>query len=202
MAAAWMRGSLVLCAALTLGGCAGLGVGDVLAAGSGNGDVSGEVRRVDERSRVIQVGSWFGSSHVRYDGRTRVIDDGRERSVRSLRSGDRVTVRVYRGNRGDLYADRIYLERRARDDRRRDDRRHEDRRHERLQYVEGRVHRIDHRQGWAEVRPSRGRNVVVTMPRRAARGVSDNFRRIRRGDHVRIEGIPTSRDRIEVVRII
>lgn len=199
--AAWQRVSrrtLVAAALLTLAGCAGMGsMADILMAGTGSGDVSGEVRRIDERNRLIQVSSWYGSSTVRYDGRTEVVYNGRRYPVRSLEYGDRVTVRVRRQDRREPYADRIYVERSARSAGR-----HEDRRHERRYYAEGRVHRIDQRQGWFELRPDRGSTVRVILPQRPHRGQVDDFRRLRRGDYVRVEGEPINRNRVELVRII
>jgi hypothetical protein len=195
----WLRVSrrtAVVGLALALAGCAGP-FADVLMAGTGRGDVSGEVRRVDERNQVIHVGSWLGTSAVRYDRRTRVVYNGREYPVRSLEYGDRVSVAVRRQNRGDLYADRIYVQQSARQAGR-----HEDRRHARVQYTDGRVHRIDQRQGWFEVRPDRGAAVRVLLPHRASRRQLNDFHRLRRGDWVRVEGVRLQGNRMEMVRII
>ncbi len=192
------RRSMVVGGVLALGGCAGVGMADVLSAGGmGNSSVSGEVRRVDERSRTIQVSSWYGSSNVRYDGRTQVINNGRSMNIRNLGRGDRVSIEVQRNNRGDLYARRIRVERGGWDDRRADDRRNA-----RVQYVEGRVHRIDQRAGWMEVRPSRGSGVRVSLPGRASGQQVSEFRRVRRGDYVRVQGRQIGNNRVELVRII
>jgi hypothetical protein len=192
------RPTLLIGGLFALVGCAGMGpMADILMAGSGSGDVSGEVRRVDERSRPIQVSSWHGSSHVRYDGRTQVVNSGRSSSIRNINRGDRVSIQVQRNNRGDLYARRIHVERGGWDDRRGDDRRRA-----RVQYVEGRVNRIDQRAGWMEVRPSRGSSVRVTLPQRANGRQVSEFRRLRRGDHVRVQGTPIGSNRVELIRII
>lgn len=198
---AWVRrsrGMLLPGVLFALVGCAGMGpMADVLMGGSGSGDVSGEVRRVDGRNRIIQVSNWYGSSSVRYDNRTQVLYNGRSYSIRSLDRGDQVSIQVQRNNRGDLYARRIRLERSGRGSGR-----SEDRRHARVSYVEGRVHRVDQRQGWVEVRPSRGSSVRVSLPRRASRQQLRSFRRLRRGDHVRLEAAPVRGNQMELIRII
>jgi hypothetical protein len=192
------RRTMVVGALAGLVGCAGMGpMADVLVAGTGSGDVSGEVRRIDERNRTIQVGSWYGSSNVRYDGRTRVTENGRSLSIRNLDRGDRVSIQVQRNNRGDLYARRIHVERGSWNDRR-----GEDRRNARVQYVEGRVNRIDQRGGWMEVRPNRGSAVRVHLPNRPSNQQVRSFNRLRRGDHVRVQGTPIGGNRLELMRIM
>jgi len=197
---AWMRLSryTMMVGTLALTSCVGTGaMADVLMGGAGSRDVSGEVRNLDERSRTIHVSNWYGGSSVRYDNRTRVVYEGRSFPIRSLQRGDRVSIQVDRDNRGDLYARRIVLERTSRTARRQ-----EDRRHARTSYVEGRVHRIDQRQGWMEVRPGRGSAVRVVLPQRPNRQQVNSFNRLRRGDHVRVEGVEQGRNRLELVRII
>jgi translation initiation factor IF-1 len=198
----WMRLSrrtMVVGGVIAMAGCAGMGpMAEVLTAGTGSRDVSGEVRHVDERSRTIQISNWYGGSSIRYDGRTQVTYSGRSYPIRSLDRGDRVSIQVERGNRGDLYARRIRVESTRRASGQRDDRRAA----ARLSYVEGRVHRIDQRQGWMEVRPNRGSTVRLTLPQRARRDQVRSFQRLRRGDHVRVQAAPVSRNRMEIVRII
>jgi len=196
----WMRRTnfVLMIGVLALTGCVGTGaMADVLTGGGGSRDISGEVRSVDERNRTILVSNWYGGSSVRYDNRTQLIFDGRAVPIRSLNRGDRVSMQVQRDNRGELYARRIHLERTSRTARGQ-----QDRRSVRTSYVEGRVHRIDQRQGWMEVRPSRGPIVQVVLPQRANRQQTSRFNRLRRGDAVRIEGVETGRNRLELIRII
>jgi hypothetical protein len=196
----WMRlsrSAMVVGVLVALSGCAGMGsMAEVLTASSGSRNVSGEVRHVDERSRTIQISTRSGATSIHYDGRTQVTYDGRSFPIRSLDRGDRVSIQAERGNRGDLYARRIRVESTRRAGGQRDDRRGAQ-----LAWVEGRVQRIDQRQGWMEVRPSRGSNVRLTLPQRATRGQVSSFQRLRRGDHVRVEALPVSRNRMEIVRI-
>ncbi|CAN5731376.1 hypothetical protein BH23GEM6_BH23GEM6_16080 [soil metagenome] len=197
---AWIRLSrcTLVVGVLALASCVGTGaMADVLMGGAGSRDVSGEVRNLDERNRTIQVSNWYGGSSVRYDNRTQVVYEGRSFPIRSLNRGDRVSIRVERDNRGDLYARRIVLERTSRTARRQ-----EDRRNIRTSFVEGRVHRIDQRQGWMEVRPGRGPTVQVTLPQRPSRQQVSSFNRLRRGDHVRIEAVERGRNQLELIRII
>jgi hypothetical protein len=196
----WMRlsrSAMVVGVLVALSGCAGMGsMAEVLTASSGARNISGDVRHIDERSRTIQISSRSGSTTVHYDGRTQATYDGRSFPIRSLNRGDRVSIQVERGNRGDLYARRIRVESTRRASGQRDDRRGAQ-----LAYVAGTVQRIDQRQGWMEVRPSRGSTVRLTLPQRATRSQVTSFQRLRRGDHVRVEALPVGRNRMEIVRI-
>jgi hypothetical protein len=59
----------------------------------------------------------------------------------------------------------------------------------RAEVIDGTVERIDYDRGVFDVRPrSGGRTVTVTLPYNARGADVDNFRRLRRGDYVRIEG--------------
>jgi hypothetical protein len=54
--------------------------------------------------------------------------------------------------------------------------------------VEGTVERIQYDLGVFEVRPRTGRTVTVSIPYNAKAADVENFRRLRRGDYVRVEG--------------
>lgn len=58
----------------------------------------------------------------------------------------------------------------------------------RTEVIEGTVERIDYDRGLFEVRPRFGRTVAVTVPYNARGADIESFRRLRRGDYVRIEG--------------
>jgi len=186
---------------LGLTACAGLGtVGDVLAGGGvlglGN-EISGEVRQVDTRRQQLQVEVSRGrTERISYDGRTEVVYRQRRYSVRDLERGDVVRVRVAEQRRGELYARRIQLQESVRD------RRVGREANVRLQRIDGEVGRIDTRQGWFELRQNRGGTVVVTLPYEPGRGVRDRFRRLRRGDVIRIEGQRLNNSRVELHRFL
>lgn len=166
-------------------------------AGGNNSEVSGEVRRVDERSRTIEVSSLYGGArNVRYDSRTRAVADGRDYPVRALERGDRVSMRVYRGRDGALYADRIYLERSARGLPRA-----EQGRGARVYSYEGRVSKLDSRKGSFELHPTRGQKVKVSLPGRPGAALERDFRRLRNGQYVRVQAEPLRGNQVRAVRI-
>jgi hypothetical protein len=68
----------------------------------------------------------------------------------------------------------------------------------RLDRIEGRVEYVDSRRGTFEIRDSRNRLVVVSVPFNAPRAVTDRFNRLRSGDNVRIEGRSVSADRFDL----
>lgn len=73
-------------------------------------EISGTVDRIDERSREIHLRTDDGkTTAVRYDTATRAMDGSREMDVASLRRGDRVSIELDRGPRGEQYADAIRL---------------------------------------------------------------------------------------------
>ena len=184
------------------GGCAAGGWEDVLYGGPSRGyEVTGEVNRVDSRSRTIDLRDDRGrSTRVRYDGSTRVVYRGRRYQPTALERGDLVTVRVERDRRGDLLARNVVLRRDARDRYGRGD----DRRDDRAvpagrQTLEGRVNRISRNDGRFEVRTG-NRTVWVNLPYRPHRTVEDRFHRLRQGDQVRVQGRWVGDRRFEIER--
>lgn len=192
---------------LAAGGCAGISVADVLAASTGlpgmGSRLSGEVRRVDHRRQTIQLSGWQGGGEeLRYDARTRVSYGRRSYRVSALERGDEVSVSVQRGRHGDLYARHIVVERSVRE---RGSDRHRDRRGDwedgaEVRLLEGRVEQVDHRAGWLELAPHRGRRIMVVVPARAGKKEIREFRRLRRGNYVRLEAELLGRERAELVR--
>lgn len=160
-------------------------------------ELNGYVRRVDERSRRIEIESGRGTRDVYYDSRTRVVENGRERRVeRALDRGDRVSVRVRRDRGGYAYAETIYVTRNARDDRYgRDDR------DGRRRVVTGRVERVDRQRGGFYVDQDNGPDLWVFVPRELRDSRRDRFYRLDRGDRVVVEGRFVDRDRFQADRI-
>lgn len=201
-----MRG-LAAGAALALasaaGGCAGYGWEDVLYDGIGGRDgteIRGEVRDVQDRNRVIRLRRDDGRiTSVRYDSRTDVIYRDRRYSPRSLDRGDYVSVRVARDSRGELHARRIVVRRSVRDGvyDRRDTR--DDGWSLSARTVEGRVSRVDRRNGRFQLRAD-SRSIWVTLPYNPGGNVRQRFDRLRQGDYVRVSGRFVSRDRFEIER--
>lgn len=198
--------ALALAGLLAASGCAGTTLGDVLGGMGGMGgiggmgsEVRGEVARVDDRGRRIELRSgWGGSSRVRYDSRTEVIYRDRRYSVRDLERGDLVSIRLEGASRGEPYADRIYVEESVRD-RGRGGSPADRAPAPRLELFDGRVRDVDPRRGWFQLDSRRGR-YTVTLPYDPPSSLVRRFRRLRRGDAVTIEAARVDRGRVEVYR--
>jgi hypothetical protein len=75
----------------------------------------------------------------------------------------------------------------------------------RPEVIEGTVERIDYDRGVFDVRSrsgGRGRMVTVTLPYNARGADVDNFRRLRRGDYVRIEGEFVNADNLQLMAFL
>jgi hypothetical protein len=72
----------------------------------------------------------------------------------------------------------------------------------RFDRVDGRVEYIDARRGTFELRDSRNRTIVVSVPFNAPRQVIERFNRLREGDNVSIEGRSTGNDRFELENFV
>lgn len=174
-----------------LGGMGGMG-------GMGS-QVRGEVEWVDDRGRQIEVRSgWGQSSRVRYDSRTEVVYRNQRYSVRDLERGDVVSMQVRRASNGESYADRIYVEESVRD-RRGSGYPSSDYPSGRREVFDGRILDIDYGRGWFEL-DSRDGRYRVSLPYNPSRSLTDRFRRLRRGDSVRIEGERLNHERVELYR--
>jgi hypothetical protein len=199
--AAARRFAIPAALSLSVSACAGVGwgtLGDVIAAGGVNGarELHGEVRAVDTRRQEIQLQSGFGTDRVRYDNRTEVVFGGRRYAVRDLSRGDLVRVRLEPNRRGDLYATRIQVQQSAQQ------RQGTGLPTARLQRVDGSVGRIDTRRGWFELHPTRGGAMLVTLPYEPTRATRDRFRRLRRGERIRVEGEMLNQARLELRRFL
>jgi hypothetical protein len=69
----------------------------------------------------------------------------------------------------------------------------------RPEFVEGTVEKIDYDRGVFDVRQRSGAIVTVALPYNARPGEVDTFRRLRRGDYVRLEGEFINRDNFQVL---
>lgn len=193
----WMATAATLAFASAGGGCAAGGWEDVLGGGVARNsyDVSGSVNRVDTRNRTLEIREERGRTvQVRYDGNTRMTYQGRRYQPSALERGDRVTLRVERDRRGDLYARDVVV---RRDDGRYggDDRATPGGR----QTLEGRVGRVQRNEGRFELRTGQ-RTVWVALPYRPHNSVQDRFRRLRQGEQVRVQGVWLNQQRFEVER--
>jgi hypothetical protein len=167
-------------------------IGDVLGGGAFARDLTGEVRGVDTRRQTIDIRTRDGrSTRVAYDRQTRVEYRGRYYAASALERGDVVSVRLRRDRRGRDYADRVVVRQNARDT------------HDRggryaVHRFEGTVTRVDERRGTLEMHTANRRTVQVVVPSTVDRRTHDRFRRLRRGERVRVEVRETSRNRYEL----
>ena len=162
--------------------------------GNATGDIVGEVRNVDSRSRQIEIRTDTGrTQNIQYDSQTRVVYRQREYAVSNLEPGDYVAVSTEQDRDGRLYAAVVTVRESVQDrgGSTRD-------RAGRLDRLEGTVEHIDSRRGQFEVRDRSNRLIVVALQYNAARSVSDRFDRLREGDTVRIEGRFLNPDRFEL----
>jgi hypothetical protein len=179
------------------GGCAGMGLDEVLAGNPGGyrSEIDGTVNRVDARNRTIQLRQDRGGTvTVRYDGSTRVTHQGRRYEASRLERGDVVTARVSRDRNGQLYTSQVLVRADARDRYGRSptsvDRR---------ETLQGRVGRISRGDGRFELRTG-SRTVWVSLPYRPSSSVDSRFRRLRTGETIRVEGVWINRQRFELNR--
>ena len=159
--------------------------------GTVTSDIVGEVRDIDTRAREIEIRADSGrTSRIRYDIDTQVIYRQRNYPVSNLERGDYVAARVQPDRDGRSYTNTITVREAAQD--------RASIGGNRLDRIEGRVEYIDSRRGTFEIRDSRNRLMVVSVPFNAPRGVVDRFNRLRNGDEVRVEGYAVSSDRFDL----
>src|ERR1041384_519585 len=73
----------------------------------------------------------------------------------------------------------------------------------RAQVVEGTVERIDYDRGVFDLRPrDSGRIVTIALPYNARGADVDNFRRLRNGDYVRVEGEFVNGDNVQLMAFL
>lgn len=201
---------LLLSGYLALPGCAGGGgglgtIGDILGGvglpGTGTpeqGQLSAEVQSVDTRQQQIHLRTQEGQSGtVFYDQSTVVVYRQEQYPVTALERGDLVLVQVQQDSRNNLYASRIDVQQSVQ---------------ERtgttspggggLQQFAGRVGQIDYERGYFELQTDYSGTLTVSLPYNPPSATVDQFRRLRRGDTVRIEATPVSNDRVELYRFI
>jgi exosome complex RNA-binding protein Csl4 len=181
-------------AGLALAGCHELGHVDGLGDyGSSSNDIVGEVQYVDTRAREIEIRTDSGrTSVVRYDNNTQVAYRQRNYSVDNLERGDYVAARVQQDRDGRPVTNSITVRESVQD------RGSSGGGRGRLDRAEGRVENVDARRGTFEIRDQRNRLIVVSVAFNAPRAVTDQFNRLRNGDHVRIEGRSVNADRFEL----
>jgi hypothetical protein len=165
------------------------------------GEIRGEVAEVNRARREIYVIGDDGRRDTvpfEYD-RTHVTYHGWDYNVDSLESGDRIAYQPL--PRSSRYIDVIRIQepvqarsgsRTARAPAARP----------RTDVVEGTVDRVDYNLGVFDVLPRAGRRVTVSVPYNARPADVDNFRALRRGDPVRVEGEFVSPDNFQLLSFV
>lgn len=149
-------------------------------------ELGGEIDRIDRSRREIYVRGDDRRPHLlEYDiERTRVVYHGRDYSVEDLEAGDRIAFRAP-PRRGD-YVDTIRIlepvQARAGAGIARPGA------GSRVDVLEGTVEAVNVGLGTFEVAPRSGGAVTVSVPYNARAADVESFRRLRRGDQVRVEG--------------
>jgi hypothetical protein len=156
-----------------------------------------EVEQLDTSSREIYLRSEDRRSRViAYSADTRVLYQAREYPIAQLQSGDKVSMQLKQDSRGNSYTDFVRVHESIRD--RNPDPGAVAQPANAAQTVDGRVEHVNLQQSSFELSDQSRQSFFVSLPDNAGRSDLDRFRALRAGDHVRVEGRFTSRDRFEL----
>ena len=166
-----------------------------------SGEIEGEVVEVNRSRREVFVVAADGRREtLPYDfDRTRVVYQGREYTVDSLESGDRIAYRSTPPPGRYIDFIRIQEPVQARSGSRFSQ---TVSRPGRSEVIDGTVDRIDQKLGVFDLRPRDGRTITVSLPYNARPADVDSFRTLRRGDPVRVEGEFLSPDNFQLLAFL
>jgi hypothetical protein len=151
------------------------------------GEFPAEVVQIDRARREVRVITDDGRNRdVAYDLNTQVIYHGWGYTVDHLEAGDRIAYTLT--PRYGRYVSVIRIQEPVQARAGRTIARPVPPPQPRADVVEGTVERINYELGVFDIRPRTGRMVTVSVPYNARTADVDNFRSLRRGDHVRVEG--------------
>jgi hypothetical protein len=164
----------------------------------GQNDVVGEVERVDLSARRIYLRPNESDRRVvALSTDAQVLYRGREYPVTRLKPGDVVAMQVKRDPRGESYADLIRIQENPASQSRGD----VPSSAPRIETLAGRVESVNRRDNSFELDQS-GPPVSVLLSEYVRDSDKNRFRTLRAGDHVRIEGKFTARDRFEMLSFL
>jgi hypothetical protein len=165
------------------------------------GEVRAEVLRVDPVRHEIRVRTYDGRDRLlTYDvGRTRVSYHGWDYTADNLESGDIIAFQTSPRDSNYLEVVRVQEPVQARTG---STIARPVPPAPRANIVEGTVERIQYDMGVFDVRTRSGDLVTVSIPYRASTADVDNFRRLRTGDYVRLEGEFVNRDNLQLVSFL
>jgi len=166
------------------------------------GEIAGDVTEVNHARQELYLVADNGQRQVvPFDiNRTRVLYHGRDYSVDSLEAGDRVAYLPSPRSRS--YVDVIRIQEPVQARSAPPPARATAPARPRTDIVEGTVDRIDANLGVFDVTPRTGRTVTVSVPYNARQSAIDNFRSLRRGDLVRVEGEFVNSDNLQLLAFI
>lgn len=198
------------CAGGGLGGLEQV-LGGVLGGGQQQqGQIVAEVQGVDTRNQILRVTTQQGQTgDLRYDQNTVVSYQNQRYDVTALERGDIVAVQVQQLQNGQAYVQTVVVQQSVQD------------RNgtsnggvyggntggtsggtygTNRQQFSGRVSQVDYNQGWFVMQTSNAGNITVSLPYNPGAAVNDQFRRLRQGDSVRLEGTVLANNRVELYR--
>jgi hypothetical protein len=200
----YLASFLLAAAALMGAGCENIAlirrpspVADARRARVENVEIVGTVEDIDTRAREIYIRTGPGKMRtVSYGPETRVLIRGRDYPASELRRDDEVVLEVAKSSPGKEHVNRI----RVRDRRQTSLEQPADRdRISPVQTIEGTVERVDFERGYFEIRPRFGNGLTrVFLPYRPGQRTEDEFRLLREGDYVRVEGEVVTDNRVEL----
>jgi hypothetical protein len=159
----------------------------------GQGDVVGEVERLDVSARRIYLRPNKSDRRVvAFSTDAQVLYRGREYPVARLKPGDVVAMQVKRNSRGDSYADLIRIQENST----------VPSSASRIETLTGRVESVNRRDNSFELDDQSGPPISVLLSEYVRDSDRDRFRTLRAGAHVRIEGKFTARDRFEMLSFL
>jgi len=165
----------------------------------GQNDVVGEVERVDLSGRQLYLRPNKSDRRVvALSLDAQVLDRGREYPLGRLKPGEVVAMQVKRDSRGDSYADLIRIQESPASQRRGD----VPSSVPRIETLAGRVVSVNRRDNSFELDDQSGPPVSVRLSEYVRDSDRDRLRTLRAGDHVRIEGKFTQRDRFEMLSFL
>jgi hypothetical protein len=151
------------------------------------GEFPSEVAEIDRARRELRVITDDGRTRaLAYDLNTQVIYHGWGYTVDHLEAGDHIAYTLT--PRDSRYVSVIRIQEPVQARAGRTIARPVSPPPLRSDVVEGTVERINHELGVFDIRDRNGRTVTVSIPYNARTADVDNFRSLRRGDHVRVEG--------------
>jgi hypothetical protein len=165
------------------------------------GEIQAEVAKVDRARREILVHTDDGRRQALiYDiNGTKVTYHDREYTVDNLEAGDLIAYRSVPRSSSYIETIRIQEPVQARTGRGIAGRTLPP---ARTDVVEGAVERIQYDLGVFDIRPLTGRPVTVSIPYNARPGDVESFRRLRRGDPVRVEGEFVNPDNFQLLSFL